>query len=164
MSIKVQRQESKFLTKAEIEGRSRFAPNPVQPDFRISVPNKNVRLHGLSHPLCGQMVSNVCKSQSGRNPNCTTYGCKQCRLGNTPSDALAKHVASAHTVRRQIDPVGIVFEAVTHSVIECNSAVLIRISQGMLSSERPNKGMLKVKYFSRAKRAWSRRGVRSYWL
>ena len=86
-SVEFKAFQSKPLTEFDVESRGGLDPLAFKQDARIAVPEEDIRLHQLTHPFGGKVVSNVGKSKPGRNADGTAEGREQNRFGDTPGPA-----------------------------------------------------------------------------
>ena len=73
-SVEFKAFQSKPLTAFDVECRGGLDPPAFKQDARIAVPEEDIRLHQLTNPFGGKVVSNVGKSKPGRNADGTAEG------------------------------------------------------------------------------------------
>ena len=84
------------------------------------MPEEEVGLHLVAHPLSGQVVSHVGKSEPGRNFRGPAAGRQQDSIGHAPAAAAFQRGAGPEPFDRQIDGVRIVSDAVPDGIIEAD--------------------------------------------
>jgi hypothetical protein len=91
--VKLKRWNMVLSAKINVESRSGLYPFPLQIKFHETVVDEKVTPHELNELLCGKMIPDISKTNTGRNATGSCQGTEERGLGHAKASAAFEHIA-----------------------------------------------------------------------